>query len=217
MNGRLPMQYFLAHDMSYFDGEIAPVLARCRSRRSFACARTLCERLLPRAERFHAPYALPADIWLRLVLEGKPYDRRTWRLLAGEILIYAATEVPAIQVCPPTLLALVGQISTDGSKPQATAGLMANALFGHDDIRFGAFFYRPGSAGMNRCRETARIADYLVSLDPASWSANALLPFLESEDDCREELALARESVKDLAEFYSRACSSRQMVICESV
>src|SRR5687768_7263165 len=100
--------YFLLHDARRFHQEIRPALAEAWRRRSFDPCGALAAALAPAAadfaERYHTG---PDEPLLAHVGRGLPFDRDCWRLLAGEVLLYAAVSVPDIQTAPDTLRCLL--------------------------------------------------------------------------------------------------------------
>src|SRR5262245_36784539 len=96
--------YFMLHDAARFDRQIRPALAESWRRRSFALCRALCAELTPAALAFCERYCVSRDEFLLFqVGQGLPFDRGSWRLLIGEVLLYGAAEVPELQSTPETL------------------------------------------------------------------------------------------------------------------
>ena len=89
--------YFLVLDADLFHRLITPALAASWRQRSFGPCHDLCVLLLPTVLDWRDRYPtgggepLPAR-----VVEGLPFDRDLWRLLVGEVLLYAAVEVPEV-------------------------------------------------------------------------------------------------------------------------
>src|SRR5436190_2694150 len=102
------MLYFLLHDADAFHGYIVPALAASWRRRQFGPLVTLAAELGAALTDFADRYRLTADErpWLAQLTADRPFDRRLWRHLAGEVLLYAAADVPAIQTAADTLAML---------------------------------------------------------------------------------------------------------------
>ncbi len=100
--------YFLVHDATLFEGTIRPALAASWAQRSFWPCRSLWERLRPTVASFTERFHLDAEEML-LPKAGKdlPFDRGCWRLLVGEVLLCAATNVPELETMPETLYCLL--------------------------------------------------------------------------------------------------------------
>jgi len=154
------------------------------------------------ADRFH----LTADE--RPLLAGltaaRPFDRRLWRHLAGEVLLYAAADAPAIQTAAETLGVLVRPEQRDAVRQAHT---------GSHDLDFEGVPYRPGQAGLNDTADVIRLADQLAVIDPAGWSEADLT----DADERAEELAFAREFFTALRDVYVQARTRDQVVVCEDI
>src|SRR4051794_10341339 len=122
------MLYFLLHDAAAFRGRIAPALAAGWRRRTFAPVAALAADLGPALAVFADRFRLTADErpLLAELTADRPFDRRLWRHLAGEVLLYAAADVPTIQTAPDTLAAL----------PAADAVAIRQAHVGSRDVEF---------------------------------------------------------------------------------
>jgi hypothetical protein len=170
------------------------------------------------AERFH----LTADEapLLRQVTAEQPFDRRLWRHLAGEFLLYATTGAPALQTAPDTLTYLLAPNHIGaGETGRAHFAPIQQAHFGGRDLDFGGVVYRPHQAGLNDVSDVARLAAYLDTVEPARWTAADLrsLPGLTDDEERDEELAFARDCFAALRATYERACECGQVVVCEEV
>src|SRR5579871_5533117 len=101
--------YFLLIDAERFSGEIVPALAASWRERIFAPCRPLCQSLHPTAAAFGKQYYLGSgELMLDAVLRGAAFNRVFWRALAGEILWFAAADVPETLTALETLLPLLG-------------------------------------------------------------------------------------------------------------
>src|SRR5436190_16103706 len=115
-----------------------PALAASWRGRSFEPCRAFCEALLPRVEEFDQANHVGEGVALVCqVVEGLSYHRDFWRTLVGEILFYAAAEIPEFQTCLDTLRCLIGPDSE----------LIEQAHLGSRPLTFGAAVYRPEHCG----------------------------------------------------------------------
>jgi hypothetical protein len=198
--------YFLLHDAGTFHNRIAPALALCWRQRNFRPLVTLAAELQPDVARFTERYHLTADerpLLMQLTAE-RPFDRRLWRHLAGEVLLYAAADAPTIQTAADELASLV---SFDQQE------IIRQAHAGNDELEFDGVRYRPGRAGINGGADVARLATALAEIDPTDWNSAAA----ESEVDTAEELAFDSECLAALREMYSQAAARNQVVVCEDI
>src|ERR1700683_2430165 len=99
--------YFLVHDRDVFE-ELRPALAAAWRERSFAPCRTLCRSRAPAALDYAAKYHVRTDdILLFQVEHDLPFDRAFWRTLVGELLLFAAIEIPEFPTTFDTLTHLL--------------------------------------------------------------------------------------------------------------
>jgi hypothetical protein len=202
------MLHFLLHDAETFERSIAPALAASWRRHSFGPLVGLAEELGPAISTFAERFHLTADeqpLVLRLS-EAQPFDRRLWRHLAGEVLLYAAADAPAIQTAFETLTALVRVDERD---------VIHRAHAGSRGVAFDGVPYRPGNAGMNDVADVARLADGLIRIDPLGWKPADLAA--ANADEPAEELAFAADCLAALRELYSQASRQRHVVVCEEI
>jgi hypothetical protein len=201
--------YFLVLDAALLEEQIRPALAASWRQRSFAPCLDLCRALLPAArdywERYHVG---PDEPLLSRVVAGLEFDRPFWRALVGEVLVFAATEIPELQTCQETLVQLVGP-GTDRAQPSP----LDQAHRGSRDLTLGAAVYRPDHVGYNNRDDVARLADYLASLRPAEWSPVRLAGL--TEEDAVDELEFAREWFPVLVDLFRRANDRGQVLIHE--
>jgi hypothetical protein len=202
------MLYFLLHDADAFHGRIALALAASWRRRTFAPVAALAADLAPAIAAFADRFRLTADErpLLVTVTGGTPFDRRLWRHLAGEVLLYAAADAPAIQTAAETLEALATPGQCDAIR-QAHGGSRA--------VAFGGVPYRPGHAGLNDVADVRRLTDELTTVNPDDWSAAALVDV--ADDDRADELAFATECFAALRAVYEQARARNQVVVCEEI
>lgn len=202
------MRYFLLHDAATFYDRIAPALAGGWRRRTFGpvvdLAGDLASTIQAFAERFH----LTADErpLLASLTADRAFDRRLWRHLAGEVLLYAAADAPAIQTAADTLVRLATRDQRD---------TIEQAHFGSRELEFDGVPYRPGHAGLNDVADVARLAGALAAIDPVGWSATNLVEL--DEDERTDELAFARECFAALRGMYTRSRERGQVIVCEDV
>jgi hypothetical protein len=211
--------YFLLLDGARFDGEVVPALAAAWRGRRFAPCRPLCAALVPAVRAFAERYHTGPDepLLCRVAREEVPFDRDVWRLLAGEVLLYAAGEVPEFQTAEDTLTHLLAPDEAGrGPVPRERAAPIVQAHRGSRDLVLGGF-YRPEHAGGNDRGDVARLAEYLAGIDPGRWRPDDLagLPGLEDEEDRADELAFAAECLAALRGMYERARAAGQVVVCE--
>jgi hypothetical protein len=155
---------------------------------------------------------------LAKVAAGLSFDRACWQLLVGEMLLFAAADIPEIQTAPETLFFLLdGDSVGQDAMAREHWSAIRQAHYGAQDLRFGAKVYRQDSAGYNDLEEVARLADYLTNLDPAGWTSAGLrtLPGISEEEDRDEELEFARDCLFDLTGIYQAAHKDNQLVVCE--
>jgi hypothetical protein len=211
--------YFLLHDAHRFHEEIRPALGRAWRERSFGACRALCEALAPVASSFAQRYHTGSDEpLLARVSRGLPFDRDFWRMIVGEVLLYAAAAVPDIPTAPDTLAwLLLPRRGLDAPGPRAAFSPIEQAHFGSRDLVLGAGFYRPESSGYNDTEDVARLHAYLRSIDPAAWSSAELasLEGLTDDEERAAALEYAREALAALAELYEQAATAGQVVVCE--
>ena len=159
----------------------------------------------PTLAAFSDQFHLTADEQplLAQLCADRPFDRRLWRHVAGELLLYGAAEAPAVQTAGKSLTALV-------SPDQREAIRQAHA--GSRDLDFDGVPYRTGHAGWNDGAAVGRLAGELAQIDPTAWDLAKL-----SDDDPAEELAFARECFNHLRSVYEQAQFHGQVVVCEDI
>lgn len=213
--------YFLVLESKEFEEQLRPALAASWRQRSFAPCRMVCQRLASAAQAFAAKYHTgPDDSLLARVAEGLNFDPRYWPALVGEMLLYAAVEIPELQTSPDSLACLLE--SPDRrirSLDRATHSLIHQVHFGAADLVIGGRIYRPDKVGINDSRRVAELGQYLAAQDPASWCADDLksLPELATEADRVDELAFVREWFPSLQDLYEQARLRERLIICEEL
>jgi hypothetical protein len=198
------MLYFLLHDAAAFR-RIAMALAASGRQRNFGPIVELAGELAPAFRNFADRFHLTADErpLVTHLTKNRPFDRRLWRHVAGEILLHGAVDVPPIQTAAETLTALV--------MPDQLATIRQAHAGGHD-LDFDGIPYRPGQAGLNDVADVKRLAGGLAAIDPAHWTMSQL-----ECDDPDDELAFARDCFAALRDIYREASELGQVVICEII
>jgi hypothetical protein len=188
-----------------FERRYRPALAdawRCKSFGPCAC---IAAHLAPAARDYAARYHTGDQPPLvALVAGGLQFDRATWRGLVGEILLFAAEEIPEFQTCEDTLCRLV-----------ADRDLIRQAHHGSRDLTFGPAVYRPDCAGYNAAADVARLADDLAGIPMDRWTTAELTG--DDQDDVADQLAFAREWFPVLADLFLRAHERGQVVVHERI
>ena len=214
-------EYFLVHDAAAFEGEVRPALAAAWRRRSFEPCRPLCARLAPAArsyaERYHTG---PEEFVLERVAGDLPFDRTIWRTVAGEVLLFAALDIPEFPSNADTLCCLLApEHYRNGVTGREQLAPIQQVFRGSRDLTFGPAVYRPEYAGYNNQGDVARLAGYLAGIDPASWTAAGLegLREVTDEEDRADELLFAREWFPVLRDLYLRARDRGHVLVLESI
>jgi hypothetical protein len=213
--------YFLRIDCSLFQDELVPALAASWSRRSFEPCRPLAWKLLDAAETFEQTcFFGPEGPLLRRVADGLRFDRDYWRLLAGEMLLLGAADVPRIETAPELLTCLLApEHYRMDWQPRGQWPPIQQAHFGSRDLWFGSALYRSDDAGVNDAADTARLAAYLAGIDPQQWRLADLAELRETTDaeERQEGLEFAREWFPALQELYDDAAAKGQVIVCETL
>jgi hypothetical protein len=133
-------EYFLCLDGEMFTRQIRPALAESWRQRRFEPCRELCAQLLPAAreygQRYHTGEEEPL---LSRIVGGFPFDRACWRLLVGEVLLFAAAEIPELQTNAETLCCLLApeQYRSETAFREQFAPIQ-QVLLGSRDLTFGS-------------------------------------------------------------------------------
>ncbi len=210
--------YFLLLDGTTFEGAVRPALAASWRQRSFEPCRALCASLVPAARAYAERYHTGGESLILQAAASLPFDRGFWRLLAGEVLLVAAVDIPEFQTAPDTLCRLLApgcDSSTDLPRERRPPILQAHQ--GSRDLTFGAAPYRPEFAGYNNAADVARLADYLASVRPEKWTAAALADQPGDEEDRADELAFAQEWFPVLRDLYLGARRQGRVLVIEQV
>jgi hypothetical protein len=213
--------YFLCWDAHLFEEQVRPALARAALARSFAPCRALCEQLLSAARRYAESCHLgPTPSLVEEVAAGLPFDRGLWRQLVGEILLFAAAEVPQFPLNADTLCCILApEHYRDRVDERNRFAPIQQAHAGSRDLTFGPAVYRPEHAGWNNATDVERLAGYLASVRPGDWTAQDLEPLREtpSAEDRADELEFVKEWFPALVEMYRRAHEQGQVIVCERI
>ncbi len=213
--------FFLVHDRSIFEERLRPALTAAWRQRSFdpciPLGRDWAATARDYAERYHVN---PDEIVLLQLEQGLHFDRAIWRTIVGELLLFAACEIPEFSNCFATLLHLLSPDTPSVEMvPREKRPEIHQALFGSRDLAFGAALYRPEYAGWNDQADTARLAIWLSSIQPDRWTTQdlATLPELEDEEDRADELAFAREWFSVLTDLYRRTAAAGRILMLERI
>src|SRR5262245_31531156 len=198
--------YFIVHDADRFHQEIRPALTAGWRQRSFAPCLPLCESLRPAAAAFQDRYqAGTGEPLLAQVLHGLAFDRDLWRLLVGEVLLYAAGDVPEMQTALESLQLLLGDdVRGWGDLPREKWPAIRQAHLGTRDLVFGGY-YRPDHAGLNDVADVHGLADHLTAVDPSAWTIAPLLDLTDGDaEEAEEAREFARQCFADVGAPYGR-------------
>jgi hypothetical protein len=212
--------YYLVLDGAFFEEQARPTLALAWQERGFEPCRGLCLTLEPAArsyaERYHTGEQEPL---LFHVIRGLAFDRMRWRTLVGEILLFAALEIPEFQSNADTLCCLLApeQYRAGETAPKKRAPIQ-QALFGSRDLTFGTAVYRPDRAGYNGRDDVVRLAAYLADIRPERWTVADLAAWREGgEEERGEELEFVREWLPVLVDLYRRGAAEGRVLVHESI
>lgn len=196
------MLYFLVHDAAFFRDRLTPVLAESWRQRDFGPIAALALELAHNFDAFAERFRLTVAEQPLVRRAGElTFDRRIWRHLAGELLFYAAADVPEVPTSPEALERLLGPDEA-----------IRQLHFGSRDLAFGPALYRPGCAGLNDLADVARLAAFAVNVDPTEWSADNL-----GGDEAVDELDELREWFPKLRALYVDAAAAGRVIVCEQV
>ncbi len=212
--------YFLCLDAETFLRRIRPALADSWRQRNFDPCRSLCGELLPAARDYKQRYHTGEEETLvARVAEGFPFDRSCWRVLVGEVLLFAAVEIPELPSNAESLCCLLApEHYRERTCVRERFTPIEQVLRGSRDLTFGSAVYRPEQAGLNDPNDLTRLAAYLAAVEPECWTVNDLRQLRDVEDDERaDELAFVREWFPVLVELYQRARTERRVLVIESI
>jgi hypothetical protein len=213
--------YYMLLDADVFYLRMSPALAASWRLRSFDPCRALCAELVPAVAAFQENFHTGSEEPLVCkVARDLAFDRHYWHLLVSELLVYAATEIPEIQIAPETLCCLLApETYRQAPEPRAYFAPIQQAHFGRRELLFGTRCYRPENAGYNDTEDVARLSFYLADQNPDQWTLADLADLREitDEEERQEELEFAREWYPALAQLYQRAAARQQIVVCENL
>jgi hypothetical protein len=216
--GFLPSYFYLLDERTFVE-QIRPALAAGWQRRSFEPCRELCRQLLPAAKAFADRYHLGSEEpLLSQVVRGLPFDRHFWRLLAGEIFLFSAAEIPEIQTAAESFCCLLEpKRYQEAHTPREQFAPIQQVHYGSRDLVFGTAYYRPDHAGWNDHADVGRLVSYMTSLDPSQWTIAGLAPLreLDGDQERAEELEFLRDWFGPLRDMYERASARMQVIICD--
>lgn len=200
---------------------MVPALTASWRQRSYKPCQDICQQLIPAAQTFSARYCLGEDSLLLLeVAAGLPFERHGWRCLVGEILLIGAAEIPEIETAADSLCCLLASEQYRKENPARDQFSPIQQIHhGASDLAFGSAIYRPEYAGWNDRADVQRLAQYLSSVDPGTWTAADLRHHRELSDlsDRADELEYVRQVYPALRKLYHHAAEKQQIVICETI
>jgi hypothetical protein len=214
--------YFLSLDAATFSQQIRPALTASWTQRSFEPCRPLCTELFPAVRDYVQRYHLGEEPTLvSQVVVGLPFDRLCWRTLVGEVLLFAAREIPEFQLNAEALCCLLDRrdgTAEQGLSRSASMSAIRQVLRGTHDLTFGTAVYRPEQAGYNDTSDVARLAAYLTAVNVGQWTPDDLRGLADLEDEDRaDELAFVKEWFPALVEVYERAEAQQCILVIESI
>lgn len=207
--------YYMLHDPELFLDRIVPAMSISWQRRSFKPCVELCQSLLPQAEDYCKRYFLKREEMLVYSVSlTMPFGRELWNLLAGELLLITARDIPTI---PDGADSLCGLTSAEHPLPTDREQLndMQKACYGAMDIAFGNKLFRPALAGWNPLSECKRLARHLDTVKLDASHQSYLSHQLQSVEDLEDEIAVARECLAALRELYAEANRKDWIVLVE--
>lgn len=214
-------EYYLCLDAETFLQRIRPALSHSWRKRSFDPCRSLCGELLPAVQAYTQRYHLSEqETLVAQVADGIPFDRVCWRHLVGEVLLFAAVEIPELASNAETLCCLLGAVpNRRESVIREQFAPIEQVLLGSRDLTFGTAIYRPDQAGYNDPDDVARLAAYLASIQPQQWTGDDLRPLSDLEDDEErsDELEFVSEWFPALVELYQRTQEKQRVLIIEHI
>jgi hypothetical protein len=214
-------EYFLCLNAETFLEQVRPAFAASWRLRSFEPCRSLCKQFLAAARDYTERYHLGEEETLvARVASGLSFDRAVWRLLVGELLLFAAVEIPEFQSNAETLCCLLApEPYRRGAILREQFAPIQQVLRGSRDVTFGAAIYRPEQAGYNDPEDVARLAAYLAAVQPQRWTVDDLrsLADMPDDDERADELAFVREWFPVLVDLYQRARSRQHVLVIESI
>lgn len=198
------MRVFLIHDARFFHDRLGPALAASSCRRSFGPIHNLVRELHDVLESAARRDRLTADERpLLLECHNLAFDRRLWRHLAGELLLYAAVETPSFPTAPDLLSKFV------------PADFIERLLLGSRDVTFGGVPYRPDHARLHDVADIQELTAALATIEPAAWSTEGLSEVPEEERE--EERAFGQQCFGNLKTMFDTAHAYGRVIVCEEI
>jgi hypothetical protein len=211
--------YFMLLDATAFERQVCPALALSWRQRSFEPCRELCAGLVSPARAFVEQYSPGlGELLVGRVAQGLAFDRDFWHTLVGEVLLYAAVEMPQLQLAPETYCCLLARNRyLTGTTAREEFEPIQQVHYGSSDLVLGGRYYCPDRVGYNSREDVDRLARYLDGVDPRLWSVADLTALRDAADDEErsEELEFAREWFPELQELYRGAAARNQVLVCE--
>jgi hypothetical protein len=225
------VDYFLALDQAAFLQSIRPALRQCWLLHNFTPARELCQGLLPAVAAYQERFFASGELLVRQLVNGLSFNRLRWRHLTGEVLLFAAAEIPEVPTAPDTFCCLLApdlyRANLAGVDPADASAYLGSreqfapiqqALWGSRDLTFGPAVYRPDAAGVNLGPDVRRLAEYLQDIRPEAWTSADLAGLRGvSAEDREEELAYARECFTELVALYQRLHAHEHILVLERI
>jgi hypothetical protein len=212
--------YFLVHDRAVFEDRLRPALAAAWRERSFLPCVELCREWSSAARDQAARLHIDCDEILLFQIPNRlPFDRAFWQTLVGELLHFAARDIPEFPPNFDTILHLLGCPANPEVLPRTALPPIAQALQGSRDLVFGTAVYRPEHAGYNNASDVRRLAEELGKVPVEAWTTHDLtgLADLQDEEDRTDELAFAQEWFAALRNLYRRAADTGRVIILERI
>lgn len=205
------LHYFYVLNESWLRDVFVPALAASWRARSFGPCQAICGHLLAKGD-------VPDGALLRNVAAGLSFDQARWHALVDECLIFGADAMPQVPCLVRETLCLLAPDRLDATlTDRAAASFVEQVYYGSRDLRLGGAWHRPEHVGWNDILDIHRLGVFLHSVDPATWSAEALAKLGGDDQDRMEELAYVRDWWPALVEMYDRAHVERQVIVCERV
>lgn len=198
------MRMFLLHDSHFYFHRLGPALAASSCRRTFGPIHDLVRELHAVLESSAIRDRLTADESpLLFHCHTLPFNRRLWRHLAGELLLYAAAETPSFPTAPELLSRFM------------TAELIERLHHGSRDVTFAGVPYRPEHARLHDATDIELLARDMAGINPATWTVEPLTDLAADERD--DELAFVRQCFGNLRAMFESARANGRAIVCEEV
>lgn len=130
-----------------------------------------------------------------------------WRVLVGEVLAAAATDIPLIETPLESLAAILQQ---ELAEERSCFSPIQRAVLGSRDLTLGGFVFRPDHAGLNHREDVQFLSGWLQTVDPERWSS-------DNSTEGNDDVAFAREWFPDLVRLYEQAAKEDSVIVCEEI